>query len=313
MDISAIPDEALEPLAKAMDALPPERRGEVLTKAAAAVRRHAALLAEGKTPDPGAEKDIVGRTVFTALAKLAPQQAFAQDTGTRQTLAMLEKAVVAGARAALEKSAFGLGAGLVAGLARNRAASAVGAMRQGAMGAAAGAARMGGLAAGHAIYGSKAAVGAMRQGASRAMGAAADGIGSAAGAISRKTGIGGPAIRSQMRSAARASLADRKATFAQRAGDAADFAYRTARGRGGIKYKTDLGHDAGVRAARAQHASYRAQEPALAMETARYDAHRAAHSAARRSGNRMAGAIAGGGALGLGAAAYGMSRRNREG
>lgn len=274
MDIATIPDEALAPLTKAMEVLPPERRGEVLTKAAAAVRRHAALLAAGRTPNPADEKDVVGRTVFQALAKQAPGgvekgEPASDAPSTRQTLQMLEKAVVAGARAQLEKGFL------------------------------TGAARLGGLATGHAIYGTKAAAGAVRRGVSRALGV---------DSASRARAVAGAENYSRLKSAASSARGARqygestynnlrnptngKAPFSERgARNMADHAERSYSAPGGVgRAEAD---------SRAMMAGDRAGR--------QFDA--AAGRKIRRA-KFAAGAAAG---LGVGAAAYGATRRRREG
>ena len=111
-NIEALSAEDIEPLAKAMTLLPPERRGEVYFRIQNAAREFLAKAAAGTPPASASQTDPIRKTVFGALEKQLPAPAPTLDPLKREALGTLEKAVLAGARAALG-SAMVSGGGLM--------------------------------------------------------------------------------------------------------------------------------------------------------------------------------------------------------
>lgn len=102
-NIEAVPAEDIEPLAKAMTLLPPERRGEVYFRIQNAAREFLAKAAAGSPPASADQTDPIRKAVFGALEKqlpAPPAPAPTLDPLKREALGTLEKAVLAGARAA---------------------------------------------------------------------------------------------------------------------------------------------------------------------------------------------------------------------
>ncbi len=100
-NIEALPAEDIEPLAKAMANLPPERRGEVYFRIQNAAREFLAKADAGTPLTAAGQTDPIRKAVFGALEKQLPAPAPTLDPLKREALGTLEKAVLAGARAAL--------------------------------------------------------------------------------------------------------------------------------------------------------------------------------------------------------------------